>query len=103
MGRFLKLMGLAGLLCSIGYFLYFDYSSAGTDFDYITQTRNFFLISAVLILLGYIASFVENKLKIGSGKCKRCGRRTYKKEMYCFDHLKEAVNQGVDRDHRTGR
>lgn len=103
MGQFLKILGLAGLLCSVGYFLYYDQISTVNGFDYITRTRNFFAISATFVLLGYVTSFVESKLRIGSGKCKRCGRRTYNKEMYCFDHLKEAVNQAVDRDHRTGR
>jgi hypothetical protein len=103
MGRILKLIGLAGLVFSAGYFLYFDQIKRGESLNYIIQTRDYLLISAGLFLVGYIVSRLETKLPFSYGRCKRCGRRIKKSEMYCFDHLKKAVDEGIDRDHRTGR
>jgi hypothetical protein len=103
MGRIVKVFGLAGLVFSAGYFLYFDQFKPGGSFDYITRTRDFLLISAGLVVAGYIVQRLETKLPFSYGKCKRCGRRIKKNEMYCYDHLKKAVDEGIDRDHRTGR
>jgi hypothetical protein len=103
MGRLLTILGLIGLLFSIGYFLYFDRTKSGEDFDYINQTRNHFIISAILIAGGYVVGSIEKRLGARSAKCKTCGRRIPRNEIYCFDHLKDAVDRAVDRDHRTGR
>lgn len=103
MGRLLTIIGLVGLIFSAAYFVYFDQTNAGEGFDYIAQSRTCFLVSAVLVVIGYIVRIVEKKLGVGSGKCKRCGRRVEKNETFCFDHLKDTVHNAVDRDHRTGR
>ena len=103
MGRLVTIIGLVGLVFSAAYFVYFDQTNAGEGFDYIAHTRTYFLISAVVVVIGYVIRIVENKRGVGSGKCRRCGRRVLKNEMYCFDHLKDAVHNAVDRDHRTGR
>jgi hypothetical protein len=103
MGRWLTIVGLIGMILSAIYFVYFDQTKAGEGFDYISHTRTYFMISLGLVIVGYVVRIVENKLGVGAGKCRRCGRRVEKNEMYCFDHLKHAVNNAVDRDHRTGR
>jgi hypothetical protein len=103
MGRLLTIVGLVAMVFSAAYFVYFDQTGVGEGFDYITKSRSYFLISLGLVVVGYIVRIIENRVAFGRGKCKRCGRRVEKNELYCFDHLKHAVDSGVDRDHRTGR
>ena len=91
MTNIITTIGWFGFVVSAAYFLVYDRMSGSTNPDYIFRSRDMLIASAGLVLLGYILKYLGSALKMGTGKCKRCGKRIDKSEMYCFDHRRDAI------------
>jgi hypothetical protein len=44
--------------------------------------------------------FLGHILGLGSGRCRKCGKRIERQEMYCFNHRLESIRQAQDRSTR---
>lgn len=91
-------IGWFGFLASAVYFIVYDRMSDTAGVDYITNTRNFLIASAALVILGYVLKFTSTSLKLGSGRCRKCGKKIDKGEMFCFDHRREAIWQAKEKE-----
>jgi len=91
-------IGWFGFLASAVYFIVYDRMSETTNVNYIMNTRNFLFASAGLVILGYVLKYTSTTLKLGSGRCRKCGKRIDKGEMFCFDHRREAIWQAKEKE-----
>lgn len=97
MTNIITTIGWFGFLASAIYFIVYDRMSGSTGSDYIFRSRDMLIASAALVLLGYFLKYLGGALKMGKGRCKKCGKKIDKGEMYCFDHRREAIWQAQER------
>jgi hypothetical protein len=91
--------GVIGMALALLYFVFADKSS-GNEIQVVDNTKMIFFGSAALIPAGYILRFLGSILGLGQSRCKKCGKRIEKQEMFCFDHRLEAIRQAQDRSTR---
>lgn len=103
MTNIITTIGWFGFVLSAAYFIVYDRMSGSTDPDYIMRSRDMLIASAGLVLLGYILKYLGSALKLGTGKCKKCGKRIDKSEMYCFDHRRDVIWQAREREQHQQR
>lgn len=97
MGNIITTIGWFGFVASAVYFIVYDRMSGSTNSDYIFKSRDMLIGSAGLVLLGYLVKYLGGALKLGTGKCKKCGKRIDKGEMFCFDHRRESIWEAQER------
>jgi predicted nucleic acid-binding Zn ribbon protein len=91
--------GIIGMALALGYFMFAD-KSPGNEEKVVDQTKLIFFGSAALIPAAYVLRILGNILGLGSGRCKKCGKRIDRQEMFCFDHRLESIRQAQDRSTR---
>ena len=91
--------GIVGMALALLYFVFAD-KSAGNEQQVVDYTKMIFFGSAALIPAGYILRFLGHILGLGSGRCRKCGKRIERQEMYCFNHRLESIRQAQDRSTR---
>ena len=91
--------GVIGMALALVYFMFAD-KTPGTEQQVVDQTKLIFFGSAALIPAGYLLRFLGRILGLGEGRCKKCGKRVERQEMFCFDHRLEAIRQAQDRGTR---
>jgi predicted nucleic acid-binding Zn ribbon protein len=91
--------GVIGMALALVYFMFTD-KPPGSEQKVVDQTKLIFFGSAALIPAAYILRFLGTILGLGSGRCKKCGKRIERQEMFCFDHRLETIRQAQDRSTR---
>jgi hypothetical protein len=91
--------GIIGMAVALLYFMVAD-KSGGNNQYVVDQTKMIFFGSAALIPAAYMLRFLGTILGLGSGRCKKCGKRIDRQEMFCFDHRLESIRQAQDRGTR---
>ena len=96
--QILRTMGWTGFALAIVYFIVAD-KVAGEEGNpiYIHYTQMIFLASAALVVGGYVLKYLSSIMGVGTSRCKKCGKRVAKNEMFCFDHKKEAIWEAKER------
>jgi hypothetical protein len=90
-------IGWFGFLVAIVYFVVYDRMGGTAGVDYVRGSRDILLVSAALVVGGYVLKFAGSAAGVGRGRCKKCGKRIEKQEMFCFDHRLEAIRQAQER------
>ncbi len=91
--------GVIGMALALLYFVVAD-KSTGNNQQVVDNTKMIFFGSAALIPTGYVLRFLGRILGVGSGRCRKCGKRIERQEMFCFDHRLESIRQAQDRGTR---
>jgi predicted nucleic acid-binding Zn ribbon protein len=91
--------GVFGMAAALLYFMAAD-KSGGNNQQVVDYTKMIFFGSAALIPSAYVLRFLGSLLGVGSGRCKKCGKRIERQEMFCFDHRLETIRQAQDRGTR---
>lgn len=101
--QIIRTLGWIGFAVAIGYFILSDKASVEDELNppYIQHTRQIFMVSAGLIVAGYVLKFVSGIAGVGKSRCRKCGKRIPKSEMYCFDHRKETIWEAKERTRFT--
>ena len=97
MTNIITTIGWFGFVLSTAYFIVYVSMGGSANSEYIYRSRDMLISSAGLVLLGYLLKYLGGALKLGTGKCKRCGKRIDKSEMFCFDHRREAIWEAQER------
>ena len=70
---------------------------------YVWQTQWILIISAGVILGGYVLRYLGQALGIGkTGRCRKCGKKIDKSEMYCFDHRRDSIWEAQEKNRLEG-
>ncbi len=88
-------LGWLGFAAGLVYYIVQDRSGT-PDFRYIDITQRILIVSVALILCGYLLKYLSRKLRLSQGKCRVCGKRVSKQEMYCFDHRLETIRKAQE-------
>ena len=101
MSTLITSLGYLGLIVATAYFVIYDRMANVTEVNYVRNTRDIFFVSVIMIAGGYILKYVGPFFGMGYGRCKKCGKRIEKQEMFCFDHRLETIRQAQDRTHAS--
>lgn len=98
-----RTMGWVGFVVGIGYFIVAD-KIAGEKGNpiYVHYTQQILLISAALVIGGYILKILSGFAGVGSSRCRKCGKRIPQNAMFCFDHKREAILEAKERGRFAG-
>lgn len=98
-----RTMGWVGLIVGIGYFMVAD-EIAGEKGNpiYVHYTQQILLISAALVVGGYVLKILSGFAGVGTSRCQKCGKRIAKGAMFCFDHKREAILEAKERGRFAG-
>jgi hypothetical protein len=91
--------GIIGMALALIYFMVAD-KSGSNNLNVVDQTKLIFFGSAALIPAAYVLRFLGSILGLNSGRCRKCGKRIERQEMFCFDHRLESIRQAQDRGTR---
>jgi hypothetical protein len=101
---------MSSLLISLGWFIfavalvYWLVTDKSTDpavsLQYIARTKQILMVSVGVLLAGYSLKYLGHLAGIGRDRCKKCGKRIDKGEMFCFDHRRDSIWQAQER-HRV--
>ena len=91
--------GILGMALALAYFMVAD-KSGSNNLKVVDQTKLIFFGSAALIPAAYVLRFLGSILGVNSGRCRKCGKRIERQEMFCFDHRLESIRQAHDRGTR---
>lgn len=94
---FLKTVGCLGILAAIVFFVIQDRGGDMAMKD-VHQTRMILLWSAGILASGYVVNILGRIVGVGKGRCKKCGKRILKTEMFCFDHSVDLVMKSKERE-----
>src|SRR5437667_5228130 len=97
MTNIITTIGWFGFIVAFAYFLVYDRMSGTISIDHVQNTRDILFASGTLVLGGYLLKYLASLFGVGKGKCKTCGKRIDKGEMYCFDHRIEAIRRAQER------
>lgn len=104
MTNIITTIGWFGFLLGLAYFVVYDHWISGSpDADYVTNTVRIWIASGALVLFGYALKFLAGVVGVGSGKCKKCGKRIDKGEMFCFDHRREQIWEAREKEHAASK
>jgi len=95
-----NLISILGWICFAGGLIYYFVQSGDTAHiqDTVLQTQTILIAAAGLIIAGYILRFLSRKVwKRAYNRCKKCGKKIDKGEMYCFDHRRESIWQAQEK------
>jgi hypothetical protein len=98
-----NLISLLGWICLAGGLIYYflnidDPNRIATT---VLRSQTAIVVGAALIILGYILNFVGKKVGVRN-RCKTCGKKIDKTEMYCFDHRREAIWKAQEKHRLEG-
>lgn len=101
--QILRTLGWTGFAVAIGYFIVAD-KIAGEEGNpiYIHYTQQIFMASAALIIGGYVLKYLSGVAGVGTSRCRKCGKRVAKSEMFCYDHKKESIEEARERSRFAG-
>jgi predicted nucleic acid-binding Zn ribbon protein len=91
--------GIIGMAVALLYFMATTKTDENRQ-EVVNQTKMIFFGSAALIPSAYVLRFLGSILGLGSGRCRKCGKRIERQEMYCFNHRLESIRQAQDRSTR---
>jgi hypothetical protein len=94
--KILITLGIVGMAASLVYFMVAD-KSEGREVEVVENTKLSFIVAAAMVPAGYILRFLGKLLGLGSSRCRKCGKRIEKQEMFCFDHSFELVQNAKER------
>ena len=101
--RWMTTLGWIGLGCAIAYFIVMDKSHApASGSDYVHNTQTALLVSAGMVIGGHLLRMLGGMLGVGMGRCKKCGKRIAKSEMFCFNHQKEIIWESREKTRTAG-
>lgn len=98
MTYFLKTLGWLGILAAIVYFIIQDRGGDPAAAHVQRTTRMILLCSVGVLASGYMLNFLGRIVGVGKGRCKKCGKRILKTEMFCFDHSVDLVQKSKERE-----
>ena len=86
------------------YFIRDDQGDPALLEKYVWHTQIILIVSACLIVAGYILRFMEKKTGFGhhTNRCQKCGKKIDKGESYCFDHRREAIWKAQEKHRLEG-
>jgi hypothetical protein len=91
--------GVIGMALALLYFMAADINDENRQ-EVVDKTKLIFFSSAALIPAAYVLRFIGSIMGLGAGRCKKCGKRIERQEMFCFDHRLESIRQAQDRGTR---
>jgi hypothetical protein len=94
--KILITLGIIGMAGALIYFMVAD-KTEGQEVQVVENTKLAFMISAALVPTGYILRFLGKLFGVGSSRCRKCGKRIEKQEMFCFDHSLQLVQDAKER------
>jgi hypothetical protein len=94
--KILITLGILGMAGALIYFMVSD-KSEGREVEVVENTKIYFAVSAAMVPLGYILRFLGKVVGVGTSRCRKCGKRIEKQEMFCFDHSFELVQNAKER------
>ena len=94
--KILITLGIIGMAGTLVYFMVAD-KTEGQEFEVVKNTKLYFVVSAALVPAGYILRFLGKIMGVGSSRCRKCGKRIAKNEMFCFDHSLQLVQDAKER------
>lgn len=98
-----RTLGWIGFALAIGYFMISDnLSGEHGDRAYVHTTQQILMASCGLVLGGYLLKFASGIAGAGTARCKKCGKRISKSEMFCFDHRRESIWEAQERTRYAG-
>ncbi len=89
-------LGIMGMAAALVYFMIAD-KTEGQQVQVVENTKLYFVVAAALVPAGYILRYVGKFLGLGTSRCRKCGKRIEKQEMFCFDHSFELVQNARER------
>src|ERR1051325_2163614 len=98
-----NLISILGWACLAGGLIFYFLNSGDPDHirDVVLQSQTIILAGGALVITGYILKFFGKKVG-QSNRCKKCGKKIDKTEMYCFDHRREAIWQAQEKHRLEG-
>jgi len=101
---------MTNLIITIGWFglglglvyAFFQARSTATEVAHIQNVQRILLISGAVLVSGYVLKFLSQWLRLGFGRCKTCGKKIEKQEMFCFDHSIAKIRHAQDLDRTAG-
>lgn len=99
LSKILITAGIIGMAIALLYFMAADKTDENRQ-EVVNKTKLIFFGSAALIPAGYILRFLGHILGVGYSRCKKCGKRIERQEMFCFNHRLETIRQAQDRGTR---
>ncbi|MGH9857973.1 MAG: hypothetical protein ACRD4B_09030 [Acidobacteriota bacterium] len=83
----------------IYYFIRDQYGDGSLIGHYVFQTQVILIVSAALLVSGVVLRFMQKKTGLGqhAGRCRKCGKRIDKGEMFCFDHRRDSIWEARDK------
>jgi hypothetical protein len=105
MQNVLSSLGWFGFAAGLVYYFIRDrYGDAALIEEYVWHTQIILIVSAGLIVSGTVYRFMQKKTGIGQqmNRCRRCGKKIGKDEMYCFDHRRDAIWQAQEKHRLEG-
>jgi len=100
-----NLISILGWMCfAVGLIYYFVKSGDVTRIqETVVQSQTILIVAAALIIGGYILNFLSRKVSLGGqNRCKRCGKKIDRAEMYCFDHRRDSIWQAQEKHRLEG-
>jgi hypothetical protein len=94
--KILITLGIIGMAGALIYFMVAD-KTEGREVEVVENTKLYFVIAAALVPTGYILRFLGKFLGVGTSRCRKCGKRIEKQEMFCFDHSLQLVQDAKER------
>lgn len=101
MSGFVITIGWLGFAGGLIYFIVEDHSGAPA-LNFVHSTQHILIISAVVVLAGYLFKYLGRSLGVGSSRCRTCGKRIDRQEMYCFDHRLETIRKAQEQNRIPG-
>ena len=80
------ILGWFGFALAAMYFLANSQMGADRDPNYKHMSQQIAVGSAGVIVLGYLLQRTKDKLGVGKGRCRTCGKQIPKNEVYCYNH-----------------
>ena len=100
-----NLISIAGWICFAAGLIYYFVNSgdAGQIEETVLQTQTILIVAAGLIIGGYTLKFIGKRIGLGDhSRCKKCGKKIDKAEMFCFDHRRESIWQAQEKHRLEG-
>jgi len=98
-----NLISVAGWVCLAGGLIYYFINSSDQSRiqETVLRSQTIIIAGAALVILGYVLGFLGRKVG-GTNRCKKCGKKIDKTEMYCFDHRRESIWQAQEKHRLEG-
>jgi hypothetical protein len=100
-----NLISVLGWICFAAGLVYYFVNSgdAGRIQETVLQSQTIIITGSALVILGYVLRFISKKVGLGAtSRCKKCGKKIDKAEMFCFDHRREAIWEAQEKHRLEG-